>query len=504
MVSLKVEVRVEDEPKSDAGAADSERVRFAGDAGPAPARDVQGSIARWALAALLALPVAVFLHQGSLLHVPEDQSAGAVAAMAEVRQVILERWVEKPDEKAVLDGALRGMVEPLDEYSEFIGEEQLAGFEESTSGQFGGLGIYISVEEGLVVVIAPIEDTPAWKAGVLPGDIVLRIDGEDYAFSNSSDAVAALKGAPGSKIRLLIKHAQGDEPPRELTLEREVIQVTSVKGARLLDPETKIGYLRITAFNSGTVDEFKAAATRLMSEGARGLILDLRGNPGGYLQSATEVADAFLDEGRKIVETRGRGPDEVSTIESTAGKVVGVPVALLLDGGSASASEILGGALADNDVATLVGQRSYGKGSVQSIIKVLGGKAELKLTTQYYFTPSGRRIHRGELTPADMSWGLVPDLAVKLEPQERQRLAQAEGDRDMDRLKALATGTAMTVEERLHKDDPQVAAGYEHLVKVLAGAAKIGRQPALPPDLSSIAPVDTATPGEEPPPPFGE
>jgi carboxyl-terminal processing protease len=480
----------DDEPK-DEGDAEDERVRFAGEPRVAAAPDVQGSLARWALAVLLALPVALLLHQGSLLHVPEDEDAGALAAMAEVRQVILERWVEQPNEKAVLDGALRGMVEPLDEYSEFINAEELAGFEESTSGQFGGLGIYISVEDGLVVVIAPIEDTPAWKAGVLPGDVVLRIDGKDYAFANSSDAVAALKGAPGSKITLLIKHAQGNEPPRELTLEREVIQVTSVKGARLLDPETKVGYLRITAFNSGTVDEFRAAATRLVGEGARALILDLRGNPGGYLQSASEVADAFLDEGRKIVETRGRGPDEVSTIESTAGKLIDMPVALLMDGGSASASEILGGALADNEVATLVGQRSYGKGSVQSIIKVLGGKAELKLTTQYYFTPSGRRIHRGELTAADMSWGLVPDIAVRLDPQERQRLAQAEGDRDMDRLKALATSSAMTLEERLHKDDPQVAAGYEHLLRVLAGAAKVGRQPAPPPDLSSIAPVDS-------------
>lgn len=480
----------DDEPR-DEGDAEDERVRFAGEPRVAAAPDVQGSLARWALAVLLALPVALLLHQGSLLHVPEDEDAGAVAAMAEVRQVILERWVEQPDEKAVRDGALRGMVETLDEYSEFIGAEQVAQFEETTTGQFGGLGILIEIQDGLVVVISPIEDTPAWRGGVLPGDVILRIDGAEYSFATSSDAVAALKGAPGSKIRLLVKHAQGDEPPREVTLEREVIQIASVKGARLLDPETKIGYLRITAFNSGTVDEFRAAATRLMSEGARALILDLRGNPGGYLQSATEVADAFLDEGRKIVETRGRGPDEVSTIEATEGKVVGVPVALLMDGGSASASEILGGALADNDVATLVGQRSYGKGSVQSIIKVLGGKAELKLTTQYYFTPSGRRIHRGELPPTDMTWGLVPDITVKLDPQDRQRLAQAESDRDLDRLKALATSSAMTGEERLHKDDPQVAAGYEHLLRVLAGAAKVGRQPAPPPDLSSIAPVDS-------------
>lgn len=452
--------------------------------------------ARWGLPLLLVAPVVAFLHQGSLLHVPEGKASSSLAAMAEVRQTILERWVEEPDERAITEGALRGMVQPLDEFSEFISEDQLAQFEEETSGQFGGLGIYITVEDGLVVVIAPIEDTPAWRAGILPGDVVLRLDGRPYAFATSSQAVAALKGAPGSTITLLVKHAEGDDPPRELTLAREIIQVTSVKGSRLLDPESKVGYVRITAFNSGTVDEFKAAVTRLQAEGARALILDLRGNPGGYLHAATAMADVFLDKGRRIVETRARGLDGSSTVEASSGKLVDLPVALLIDGGSASASEILGGALADNGVATLVGQRSYGKGSVQSLIDVLGGKAQLKLTTQHYFTPSGRRIHRGDLPISDTRWGLLPDIAVRLEPQERQRLALEEGDRDMERLKALVRHEALATPERLHVDDPQVAAAYEHLLRVLAGEATIGRQPKPPPELSSVAPVDSAARGD--------
>lgn len=463
----------------------------------APARSPERQVdlllpaARWGLAVLLVAPVVAFLHQGSLLHVPEDPASSSLAAVAEVRDVILERWVEEPDPKALTEGALRGMVQPLDEYSEFISEDQRAQFEEDTTGQFGGLGIYITVEEGLVVVISPIEDTPAWRAGILPGDVVLRIDGRDYAFDTSTAAVSALKGAPGSTITLLVKHPGTSEPPRELTLTREVIQTTSVKGTRLLDPERKVGYTRLTSFNSGTVDEFKAAAARLQGEGMRALILDLRGNPGGYLHAATEVADLFLDKGRKIVETRGRTRDQVSSVEATSGKLVDVPVALLIDGGSASASEILGGALADNAVATLVGQRSYGKGSVQSIINVLGGKAQLKLTTQHYFTPSGRRIHRGDRPPTDTTWGLMPDLHVRLEPQERQRLAQLEGERDMERLKALARKEAVAAPERLHQDDPQVAAAYEHLLRVLAGEATIGRQPRPPAELSSVAPVDS-------------
>ncbi len=460
---------------------------------PPPERQVDLLLpaARWGLAVLLAAPVVAFLHQGSLLHVPEDPASSSLAAVAEVRDVILERWVEEPDPKLLTEGALRGMVQPLDEYSEFISEDQRAQFEEDTTGQFGGLGIYITVEEGLVVVISPIEDTPAWRAGILPGDVVLRIDGRDYAFETSTAAVAALKGAPGSTITLLVKHPDTSEPPRELTLTREVIQTTSVKGTRLLDPASKVGYTRLTSFNSGTVDEFKAAAARLQGEGMRALVLDLRGNPGGYLHAATEVADLFLDKGRKIVETRGRTSDQVSSVEATSGKLVDVPVALLIDGGSASASEILGGALADNAVATLVGQRSYGKGSVQSIINVLGGKAQLKLTTQHYFTPSGRRIHRGDRPATDTTWGLMPDIQVRLEPQERQRLAQLEGERDMERLKALARHEEVAAPERLHQDDPQVAAAYEHLLRVLAGEATIGRQPRPPAELSSVAPVDT-------------
>jgi carboxyl-terminal processing protease len=204
-----------------------------------------------------------------------------------------------------------------------------------------------------------------------------------------------------------------------------------------------------------------------------------------------EIADGFLEGGEKIVETRARVPGDVNVEEASAGKLLDLPVAVLIDGGSASASEILAGALADNDVATLVGQRTYGKGSVQSIINVLGGKAQLKLTTQYYFTPRGRRIHRGTLPANDTTWGLLPDVPVRVDAQLRQRLAQEEADRDMDRLKALANKTPFTGEERLHRDDPQVAAAYEHLLRVLAGEAKVGRQPAAPRDLSSIAPVES-------------
>lgn len=491
-----------------------------------PARDPR----RWVRPALawgLGLGLAV-VHQGTFLRALTDPSARGLTAVAEVRDLILEQWVETPDPKALDDGAVRGLVAtiaPVDPFSAWISPDELEGFEEETSGQFGGLGILVEVEHGLVRVIAPIEDTPAWKAGILPGDVILKIDGEDYSFATAADAIATLKGHPGTKIELLVRHAEGSDPPRTVTLERAIIQVRSVKGTRLIDEAARLGYLRVTAFNAGTVDELDVALDDLVKQGLKGLVLDLRGNPGGYLHSATDAADRFLPEGRTIVETRGRDPENRQVVESSGARRVDVPVAILLDGGTASASEVLAGALRDHHVASIIGTRSFGKGSVQSLLPVLGGDAQLKLTTQYYFTPSGRRIHRGDRTTEDTSWGLIPDLEVKLDPQTRSRLAQAEADADLERLKAKANGqaggpAAPPVVDRLPLDDPQVAAALRHLRDVLAGEAAIGAPaivglgsstpsvPGGPPPGGTAAVSTQTTPTqdeeEEPPPPFGE
>ncbi len=487
---------------------------------------------RWVRPALawgLGLGLAA-VHQGTFLRALTDPSARGLTAVAEVRDLILEQWVETPDPKVLDDGAVRGLVStmsPVDPFSAWISPDELEGFEEETSGQFGGLGILVEVEKGLVRVIAPIEDTPAWTAGILPGDVILRIDGEEYSFATSADAIATLKGAPGTKIELLVRHAEGSAPPRTVTLERAIIQVRSVKGTRLVDPAERLGYLRVTAFNAGTVDELDVALDDLVKQGLKGLVLDLRGNPGGYLHSATDAADRFLAEGKTIVETRGRDPKNRQVVESSGARKVDVPVVILLDGGTASASEVLAGALRDHHIATIIGTRSFGKGSVQSLLSVLGGDAQLKLTTQYYFTPSGRRIHRGDRTPQDTSWGLIPDLEIRLDAQARQRLAQAEADADLERLKAKATVLAggpapAPVVDRLPLDDPQVAAALRHLRDVLAGEAAIGA-PAISPVASGTGvpggppPSGTAAVGthttpetrpdteeEEPPPPFGE
>ncbi len=438
---------------------------------------------RWALVGVVMVPVVLGVHEGSMLRMRPAATEASVAAFAEVERLVRQEWVEAPDVDALRDGALTGLVSTLDEFSVYVPPSELARFAEETTGQFGGLGIYVALEDGLVRVIAPIEDTPAWRAGILPGDTILRIDGREYQFQSADDAVRALKGPPGSTIELLVLHPGEGQRPFSVTLERAVIQLRSVKGARLIDPAERVGYVRVTSFVTGTVDELDRALGELEAAGARALVLDLRGNPGGYLGGAVDVADRFLPEGAVIVQTRGRVPGSSEETRAAAPARVTLPLAVLIDGGSASASEILAGALRDHGRATLVGARSFGKGSVQGLYSVLGGAAQLKLTTQHYLTPKGRRIHRGDRPADDDSWGLLPDLPVPLDPQARAKLAAAEAELDLERLKARAdgqggadgaNGAAAPPEDRLRLDDPQVAAAHAHLLDVLAGRAALG------------------------------
>ncbi len=417
---------------------------------------------------MLAAIVLAFVHEGTLLRIDRDFAPGAanLAGMNELAEIISTRWVEQPDDRQLLDGSLRGMVATLDRFSDYISPEQLQAFEESTTGRFGGLGIYINVnKDGRVVVIAPIEDTPAWKAGILPGDVIYEVDGIPCEFANADAAVRSLKGEVGTTVELAVLH-EGATNTILISIDRAEIQIRSVKGGRLLDPTSKVGYLRITTFNSGTVEEFEQEAERLNALGMRALVLDLRRNPGGFLAAATRVADMFLEKNTVIVKTRGRTGGYKET-RAARGALITGPVTVLIDRGSASASEILAGALWDHGRAKLVGTRSYGKGSVQSIIPVLAGRAELKLTTQYYFTPKGRRIHRGEKPMSDLSWGLLPDLESQVSRRERAELTLKEADAEMARLKALANKKPVDIEERLHVDDPQVRAAYRTLLQEL-------------------------------------
>jgi carboxyl-terminal processing protease len=443
----------------------------------------------WPAAGTLAVVLVAVLHQGTLISV-RRRAPDEVSTLAEVRDHIVNRWVDEPNRDKLRYGAVEGMVATLDPYSEFISPERKERFDEETQGEFGGIGVFIDIERGTgkVVVISPLEDTPAWRAGILPGDKFLEIEGETYELASAADAQRKLRGKPGSKVKLLVQ-TEGKEP-RLLELERAVIKVKSVKGGRIVDAEDSVGYLRITQFQEPTRDEFDRVVADLKAASMKALVLDLRGNPGGLLRTSTELAARFLKKDSIIVVTKGRNQDPVKTpAEIVDPPLLDLPVAILLDGGSASASEILAGALRDNGRATLVGTRSFGKGSVQNVIAVEGGRAELKLTTQYYFTPSGRRIHRREGAKETDEWGLLPDIQVALDPNVRQELLRKESEDELAALKQKAQGGSSLGASSRDPRDAQLGAAVLHLKDVLHGKAKLAVH--VP---GTTAPVSTQAP----------
>lgn len=477
----------------------------------------------WSAAALLAVGLVVGAHQGTFVGIERsfDPASGDLAALVEAKNVIQQRWVEAPTDGQLRDGALDGMARSLDPFSAYIPPVETADFERSTTGTFGGLGIWIGVDKGQIVVISPIEGTPAWKAGILPDDRVVSVDGVLCKFETVQQAVNTLKGEIGSKVELQIARV-GETGTQTLQVERARIQIRSVKGGRLLDPATKIGYLRVTTFNSGTYPEVKAGVEELLDKGMRGLIVDLRKNPGGLLDQAVRVANLWLPDDEVILSTwsrqqaRERG-DERSSIGAEADEfpasgyqhtvanavqIVKIPTVILIDGGSASASEVLAGALQDHGLAHLIGTRSYGKGSVQTIISLQGGKAAIKLTTQYYFTPKGRRIHRGSLPTSNTSWGLLPDQEVVLSEELDLHLQKQERDLELAMLKAKARKVPFDGEERVHLDDPQARRGYRWLLGQLGDPPPADVSPVGSGSVGAVgSPAETAP---APAPPRGE
>ncbi len=319
-------------------------------------------------------------------------------------------YVEDTDDKALLESAIRGMLSGLDPHSAYLDPEEYNELKIGTSGEFGGLGIQVGMEDGFVKVIAPIDDTPAYKAGLKAGDLIIRLDEQPVKGMSLNDAVNIMRGKPGSHIKLTVVR-EGENNPLNFDIERAIIRVKSVK-ARLLDKD--YGYVRISTFQSQTSDHLSDAIRDLVKENKgdlKGLVLDLRNNPGGVLNAAAEVSDLFLDKGL-IVYTQGRVKNADSKFSAQAGDILhGVPMAVLINGGSASASEIVAGALQDHRRAVVMGAKSFGKGSVQTIQELPNGGA-VKLTTARYFTPSGRSIQAEGIEP-DIKLENVTLTAVK-------------------------------------------------------------------------------------------
>lgn len=324
---------------------------------------------------------------------------------SEVYGRIRQDYVEAVPDNKLLENAIRGMLEGLDPHSTYLDQEQYNELKVGTTGQFGGLGIEVGLENGFVKVISPIDDTPAQKAGIKAGDLIIRLDDKPVKGMSLNDAVKTMRGEPGSKIVLTVVR-EGLEQPLKLEIIRDIIKVKSVK-SRLL--EKGYGYVRISSFQAKTGENVEDAIAELTKDGAlNGLVLDLRNNPGGVLNAAVAVSDAFLNDGL-VVYTDGRIEDSKMKFNATPGDILnGAPIVVLTNAGSASASEIVAGALQDHKRAIIMGEKTFGKGSVQTVLPTSNGGA-VKLTTARYYTPSGRSIQAEGITPD------VPISKVKLE-----------------------------------------------------------------------------------------
>lgn len=320
-------------------------------------------------------------------------------------------YVEPVSDKKLLEDAVRGMLSGLDPHSAYLVAEEYQELKEGTTGQFGGLGIEVTMENGFVKVVSPIDDTPAQRAGIKTGDLIVRLDDQPVKGMSLADAVKLMRGEPGSKILLTVVR-EGEEAPLKITITRDVIKVKSVKSRML---EKGYGYVRISSFQSGTGEGLKESLSALKKENGsnlKGLVLDLRNNPGGVLNAAVEVSDAFIKSGL-IVYTEGRIENSEMRFNAAPDDLLdGAPIVVLINAGSASASEIVAGALQDQKRAVIMGEKSFGKGSVQTILPTSNGAA-VKLTTARYYTPSGRSIQ---------AEGIEPDIVlgrVKLESLDK-------------------------------------------------------------------------------------
>jgi carboxyl-terminal processing protease len=374
-------------------------------------------------------------------------------------------YVEKPDDARLVEGAINGMVTALDPHSRYMNEKAWRDMQETTHGEFGGLGIEVTMENGLVKVVAPIDDTPAAKAGIMSGDLITYINDEAVQGLTLEQAVNKMKGPINTKTRLKIMR-KGADQPIDVAIVREIIRVRPVT---YRTDGGDIGYVRISSFNEQTTDGLRKAigdiSKQIPPDKLAGYVVDLRNNPGGLLDQAVSVSGTFMARG-EVVSTRGRTPEETQRFAARTGDFTkGKPLVVLINGGSASASEIVAGALHDHKRATLIGTRSFGKGSVQTIIPLGAGKGALALTTARYFTPSGRSIQ---------AKGVTPDIEILQDvPDELKARSETKGEASM-RGHLSAEGAEQTGSQSYvppaEKDDKALGAAYKLLRGITVNA----------------------------------
>lgn len=337
---------------------------------------------------------------------------------------IERNYVKDVDRKVLMQAAIRGMVQQLDPYSNYISPDELKRFNQEVEQEFGGVGIQVQLDQKTrrLMVMTPLPGTPAYKAGVKSGDLIMEVDGKSTEGVTLEDAVKLLQGKAGTEVTIGVQHT-GSEKIDTLKITRAIIQVATVLGDThkaddswnfFLDADSKIAYIRLTHFGRHSFDELQETLELLTNEGMKGLILDLRFNPGGLLGQATKIADQFLESGA-IVSVKGRNTENRVWTAEKEGTFSGFPMAVLINRFSASASEIVSAALQDHKRALIIGERSWGKGSVQNVIELDGGSSALKLTTAQYLRPSGRNIHKFPGAKDDEEWGVSPEKENILE-----------------------------------------------------------------------------------------
>ncbi len=413
------------------------------------------------------VPGAVLLAIGAgSLWAKSDTVYDQIDLLVDVRHELVRGYVEPPNQQKMVENAVRAMVESVnDPFTVYMSPSELEQFDKAMHGSFSGIGAEVDIQDNRLKITTPLDDSPAFKAGIIAGDVVLEIDGKSTEGKSIQDCIKLLMGPEGTAVVLKVRHDNGEE--KTISVTRGRINVLTVKGFKrspdgkwdfMLDPASKVGYVRISTFSDATAEETAKAVRGLVAAGAKGIIIDVRFNPGGLLGSAVEMGNLFLPKDKRIVSVKGRTVPEQIMVSSGKETIPDIPLVILANESSASAAEILTGALADNDRAKFIGTRTFGKGSVQSVIKLENNLGALKLTNAYYYLPNGRNIHRRD---GNDTWGVDPQdgYYVPMTPDEMKAMVEARRKGDVLKIGEGSSGGTVTP-EMLKKDlaDPQLAA----------------------------------------------
>lgn len=395
----------------------------------------------------------------------------------DVRHELLNGYVDEPDSEEMMEAAVQGMIESLDDpYTSFLDQEDLKGFNKSVRGSFSGIGAEVNIENNRLQIVTPLEDSPAYNAGVLAGDVVLEIDGVDTFGMEIDECIDRLTGPRGTDVTILVRHENGEEAT--ITITRDIINIQVIRGWRrmadqhfdfMLDDENRIGYIRLSQFNGNSAGALAETLIDLRSQRAQAIILDLRFNPGGLLDAAIQISDMFLTKDQRIVSVKGRNSPELVEFSTRNTLMPDIPLVVLINEASASASEIVSGALGDNGRAFIVGTRSFGKGSVQQVRLLEGGASAIKMTTARYYLPNGRSIHR---KPDAEKWGVDPSEGGYVPMNGDALIEMLRTRRESDKV----TDDNLNQEDiavtpdwlRDERKDPQLAAALEAALGYLA------------------------------------